>query len=116
MRNQLTQQRATQLRRQLTDAERHLWQNLRRKQIQGARFRRQMPIGPYIADFVCVTTKVIIELDGGQHQDQHSYDEARSAYLQQQGFQVLRFWNNEVFQNTDGVLAVILKALQTRDA
>ncbi len=116
MREKVTQQRATQLRKQLTDAERHLWQHLRHKQILNVKFRRQMPIGPYIADFVCVTAKVVIELDGGQHQDQHNYDMARSAYLQQQGFRLLRFWNNEVFQNIDGVLAVILKELQTRDA
>ncbi len=116
MRNPLTQQRATRLRRQPTDAEQYLWQHLRRKQIAGARFRRQVPIGPYIADFVCITTKLVVELDGGQHQARRSYDIDRDTYLQQQGFRVLRFWNNEVFSNTDGVLTAILQALETDSA
>jgi very-short-patch-repair endonuclease len=114
MRNPLTQQRATTLRSKLTDAERHLWQQLRHKQILNAKFRRQVPVGPYIADFACIAVKIVIELDGGQHQAQHAYDAARDAYLKQQGFVVLRFWNNEVFQNTAGVLEVILKAIQMR--
>jgi very-short-patch-repair endonuclease len=115
MRNPLALQRATALRSNLTEAERHLWQHLRHKQIVDAKFRRQFPVGPYIADFACIAAKVIIELDGGQHQDQHTRDAARDAYLKQQGYLVLRFWNNEAFTNTQGVLEVILKTLQSRN-
>ena len=87
----------------MTDAERLLRRAIRSKQIHAHRFRRQHPIGPYIADFTCIEQKLVIELDGGQHQDQVTQDEQRTAFLQAQGWRVLRFWNNEVLDNLDGV-------------
>lgn len=102
---------ARSLRGNMTDAERFLWQSLRGKQLDNFRFRRQHPIGKYIADFACIETKLVIELDGGQHQDQIAYDERRTAYLQAQGWQVLRFLNNDVLNNLDGVLSSIAVAL-----
>ncbi len=71
------------------------------------KFRRQFPIEPYIADFVCLEPKLIIELDGSQHFDQAAYDNERTDFLEQRGFKVLRFWNNDVFKNTEGVLESI---------
>ena len=84
LRNALTQQRATTLRRSVTDSERHLWQRLRRRQLNGLRFRRQVPIGPYIADFACLEILLIVEVDGGQHADS-AHDRTRDAYLIEQG-------------------------------
>jgi very-short-patch-repair endonuclease len=95
----------------MTLAEHKLWQALRGKQIDGRRFRRQHPIDPYIADFACLEKMLIIELDGGQHQDQKEYDERRTKYLQQQGWRVLRFWNNDVMRNLEGVLSSVVDAL-----
>ena len=109
--NPLTTTRARSLRTGMTETERLLWQVLRGKQINGYRFRRQHPIGRYIADFACIEQKMVIELDGGQHQDQLVYDQARSTFLQAQGWQVLRFWNNDVLNNIDGVLASIAERL-----
>ena len=91
----------------MTDAERFLWKALRSKKINGHRFRRQHPIGQYIADFACIEQRIVIELNGGQHQEQNIFDEQRSVCLQAQGWRVLRFWNNEVLNNIDGVLTVI---------
>jgi len=96
----------------MTDAERLLWQALREKQLNGHRFRRQHPIGKYIADFACAERKLVIELDGGQHQDQLVYDEQRTAFLQENGWQVLRFWNNDVMNNLEGVLSTIVGNLE----
>jgi very-short-patch-repair endonuclease len=112
MRDALAQQRARALRVRLTEAERHLWQRLRRKQLAGHRFRRQVPVGGYIADFVCLEAQLVIELDGGQHQQQSAYDERRDRAIAEQGFRVLRFWNDQVFRETDAVLSVILAALE----
>ncbi len=95
----------------MTDAERTLWQRLRNGQIRGARFRRQAVIGRYIADFACFDPKVVIELDGGQHAGQSAYDEQRTRWLASEGFSVLRFWNNEVLENLDGVMEKIAAAL-----
>ena len=94
--------RARQLRREMTDAERRLWSILRNRQIASSRFRRQVPIGPYIADFACLEVRLVIELDGGQH-DRSLSDARRDAFLRRQHFRVLRFWNNEVLQNLEGV-------------
>jgi very-short-patch-repair endonuclease len=91
----------------MTDAEQLLWRSLRSKQLKGHRFRRQHPIAQYIADFVCIEQKVVVEIDGGQHQEQVEYDERRATFLQKQGWQVLRFWNNDVLNNLEGVLSVI---------
>ena len=107
----VTTTRARSLRTGMTDAEHLLWQSLRRKQLSSHRFRRQHPIGPYIADFVCIELKLIIELDGGQHQDQIAYDHQRDTFLQARGWRVLRFWNNEVLGNLSGVLERIVECL-----
>ncbi|WP_460840645.1 endonuclease domain-containing protein [Noviherbaspirillum agri] len=102
---------ARSLRSDMTLAERKLWQALRGKQIEGFRFRRQHPIGLYIADFACLDKLLLIELDGGQHQEQKEYDERRTEFLQSQGWRVLRFWNNDVLGNFEGVLASVVDAL-----
>ena len=99
------------LRQQPTDAEAKLWQGLNRKQA-GVRFRRQHPIGNYIVDFVCLKQKLIVEVDGSHHADS-VHDKKRDAYLTQQGFQIQRFWNNEVLQQTEGVLEKIHQALNS---
>ncbi|MBI4808120.1 MAG: endonuclease domain-containing protein [Nitrosomonadales bacterium] len=111
--NSVTTTRARSLRSGMTDAERLLWQALRYKQLAGHRFRRQFPIGRFIADFVCVEQKLVIELDGGQHQDQVAYDEQRTFFLRQNGWRVLRFWNNDVIGNLDGVLSTIAEQLES---
>ncbi len=100
---------ARQLRRNQTDAEKRLWMALRNRQICQLKFRRQVPIGRYIADFVCFENKLIIELDGGQHADAENYDEERTVWLQSQGFVVVRFWNNDVMSNMEGVLMRIVE-------
>ena len=109
----ITTARARRLRSDMTDVERKLWNAMRGKQLEGCRFRRQHPIGAYVADFACVERMLVIELDGSQHQTQEAYDVDRSRYLNQQGWQVVRFWNNEVLENLDGVLEVIVKELQS---
>jgi adenine-specific DNA-methyltransferase len=93
----------------MTDAEQLLWRQLRDRQFAGIKFRRQEPIGPYFADFCCVERKLIIEVDGGQHDDaaQIEYDRRRTAELKRRGYRVLRFWNNEVLGELTGVLEVI---------
>lgn len=105
-RNPVLKEHSRQLRQNMTDVERKLWQHLRGKQF-AVKFRRQYPIGSYIVDFVCLGKRFIIELDGGQHSDQHQYDFKRDSYLRAQGFTVLRLWNHEVMENMEGVLKVI---------
>ncbi len=107
--------RARALRANLTPAERRLWQALRRQQVADARFRRQVPIGPYIADFCCLKHRLVIEIDGGQHAQRTTTDERRSQWLESQGFTVIRFWNNEVLSNLEGVL-VSISRICTRGA
>src|SRR5262245_15077828 len=92
----LLQQRARQLRKNMTEAEKKLWIRLRRRQLGGLRFRRQVLFDKYIVDFVCFEPKVIIELDGSQHATQVAYDDERTKFLQSLGYSVLRFWNNEL--------------------
>ncbi|MDR2331245.1 MAG: endonuclease domain-containing protein [Comamonas sp.] len=106
-------QQARALRQSPTTAEQLLWRHLRNRQLAGAKFRRQHPLGPYILDFVCLEHGLVVEVDGGQHADlqAQAYDRQRSAWLQQQGLQVLRFWNHEVVQQTNEVLAQLLRAL-----
>jgi very-short-patch-repair endonuclease len=99
-------EKSRDLKKSLTDAEIKLWANLRQANL-GASFRRQHPVPPYIADFACPEKNLIVELDGGQHSEQHEYDLKRTAYLNEQGYGVLRFWNNEVLGNIDGVLETI---------
>ena len=102
---------ARDLRKHMTDAERRLWSSLRHTQL-GARFRRQAPIGPYIADFACFDPRLVIEIDGGQHAEQRGYDSRRDDWLKSQGFTVLRFWNNDVMGNFEGVRERILSKLR----
>lgn len=101
---------ARQLRKSMTDAEQALWRQLRRKQLAGCRFRRQHPVGAYIADFACLERGLLVEVDGGQHQG-CAGDARRDAYLRGRGFAVLRFWNNEVLQDLDAVCDMILRRL-----
>ena len=104
----ITQAKAKQLRRNLTEAEKILWTFLRNQQ-SGYKFRRQQPIDHYIADFVCLENRMIIEVDGGQHNAER--DEPRTTYLEQQGFRVIRFWNNDVMTNQEGVFQHLLTSL-----
>lgn len=95
---------ARQLRASQTDAENRLWLHLRARRLGGLKFRRQQPIGVYVVDFFCPERRLIVELDGGQHQDQAEYDETRDAWLKSEGYAVLRYWNNEIMENLEGVL------------
>ena len=95
---------AKRLRRNMTDAERRLWSKLRSKQFLGMKFRRQHPIGPFIVDFVCLENNLVIELDGGQHALDDDKDSARDEWLINEGFTVLRYWNNEALMETSSVL------------
>ena len=108
-------ERARQLRHNQTDAEVLLWKHLRDRQLLGLKFRRQRPIGPYFADFACLEAGVVIELDGGQHNEDHALaqDQEREAFMRQAGFTTLRFWNHEVLTQTEAVLEKILLTLQT---
>ena len=95
----------------MTDAERAVWRFLRLRQVEGKRFGRQVPIDHYIVDFACFEARLIIELDGGQHFESES-DRIRDDYLRAQGFRILRFWNNDVLANREGVYQVISEALR----
>jgi very-short-patch-repair endonuclease len=103
--------RARQLRRNQTDAERKLWARLRSRGLCGIKFRRQYPISLFITDFCCFEQHLVVELDGGQHAEQTEADQRRSDLLTRHGYRVLRFWDNEVMQNIDGVLQRIAEAL-----
>ncbi len=94
----------------MTDAERRLWSVLRNRRMRGYKFRRQHPIGPFVADFACIEHRLVIEADGGQHAD-NAADERRTAWLERQGWNVLRFWNNDILTNIAGVQEIILRAL-----
>ncbi|MBN6103680.1 endonuclease domain-containing protein [Xanthomonas sp. CFBP 8703] len=89
----------------MTDAERKLWSCLRGGQLQGFKFRRQYPVPPYVADFCCVASRLIVELDGSQHGEPR--DAARTRWLESQGWRIVRFWNNDVLLSTDAVIQVI---------
>lgn len=104
--------RAKELRRHQTDAERCLWYHLRAHHFMGMKFKRQVPISPCIVDFVSHENKLIIEVDGGQHQEHAEYDRRRDTWLKEQGFIVLRFWNHEVMRNIEGVLEAIRIGVQ----
>ena len=101
--------RARELRNDATDAERHLWRFLKLRQLAGLRFRRQVPVGACIADFVCPQLKLIVELDGGQHVEQADADAARTRDLECLGYRVLRYWNDDVLLRTEDVLDDILR-------
>jgi very-short-patch-repair endonuclease len=100
-----------QLRSEMIVAESHLWRRLRARQIHGFKFRRQHPVGKCILDFACIEARLAIEVDGGQHNEMQINDDQRTAWLEAQGWKVLRFWNNEVLQNIEGVLEKVLNAL-----
>jgi very-short-patch-repair endonuclease len=102
---------AKKLRSSMTDAERRLWYRLRAHRFGGVKFKRQVPIGPYIVDFACLSRKLVLEIDGGQHADNEA-DRVREEKLREEGFKVLRFWNNDVLKRTDTVLEVVLAALK----
>jgi len=106
--------RARKLRRLASDAENKLWRYLRNRQLGGYKFRRQAPVGRYIVDFVCVQAKLIIEADGGQHLEQVNYDKRRTTFLIARGFEVLRYWNDDILRDTDRVLEDILYQLEKR--
>ncbi|MGD0779321.1 MAG: endonuclease domain-containing protein [Dehalococcoidales bacterium] len=115
MKNALTNL-AKGLRARQTEAETVIWYKICNRQLEGAKFRRQQQVGDYIADFVCFEKKVIIEIDGGQHNEtpNKERDEQRTRLLEQKGYRVLRFWNNDVLQNTEGVLYTITEILKQR--
>jgi very-short-patch-repair endonuclease len=98
----------------MTDAEQLLWRHLRARRLLGQKFRRQQPVGPYIVDFIHFGARLIIEADGGQHLESPS-DEARDTWLKQQGFTVLRFWNDDILLRTDTVLEVVWQAVDACD-
>ena len=112
--DQISLDRASALRKGSTDAERLLWSRVRRKRLGGATFRRQHPIGWYIVDLVCYKARLIVEIDGGQHSLQIERDTERTSYLQSRGFEVVRFWNNEVLQQIDVVVEVIREIVVER--
>ncbi len=105
-------EQARDLRQRQTDAEIRLWSRLRRNQLCGHHFRRQVPIGPYVADFACVASKLVVEVDGGQHASQAEADAKRTAVMGKFGYRLIRFWNNDVLGNTAAVLETILAALE----
>lgn len=92
----------------MTDAEQLLWQHLRSRQLNGLKFRRQATVGPYIADFLCVEARIIVEADGGQHSETRDF--VRTQFLLSRGFRVLRFWNHDILENLEGVLTTIAAA------
>jgi very-short-patch-repair endonuclease len=106
--------RARELRSNASDAEQKLWRLLRQKQLNGLRFRRQFPLGPYFADFVCLPARLVVEVDGSQHSDvsQAAHDLRRTAWLSRNNFRVIRFWASEVMTNTSGVMEGIEAALR----
>ena len=103
---------ARKLRKQPTDAENALWRLLRGRQIIGYKFRRQEPVGKYIVDFLCYRPWLVVELDGGQHREQTDCDNERTRWLESRGFKVIRFWNNQVMEETEAVEEAILMALR----
>jgi very-short-patch-repair endonuclease len=103
---------AKRLRRDMTDAERVLWRELRAHRFEGFKFKRQEPLGPYVVDFICHAARLVVEIDGGQHADQGAADLERTHWLESQGFRVLRFWNNDVFANIEGVMRALEKELR----
>ena len=100
---------AKNLRSKQTDCENILWQRIRAKRLNGIKFRRQVPIGRYVVDFIALSKKLVIELDGSQHFDNIKYDNKRTEDLEKLGYKVLRFWDNEVINNIDAVLLKILE-------
>ena len=108
----MVNQRARKLRRNATEAEKRLWARIRNRQISGAKFRRQTPIGRYIVDFACKEHRLIVEIDGGQHATAQTRDQRRTRVLEGHGYRVIRFWNHELLENLDGVLISIESELR----
>ena len=102
--------KARELRVKMTDAERRLWSALRHRRLEGYKFRRQHPLGPFVLDFACIEHRLAVEADGGQHADNPD-DARRTRWLERQGWRVLRFWNNDVLANPSGMVDVILRTL-----
>ncbi|MGV7122516.1 endonuclease domain-containing protein [Sphingopyxis sp. 550A] len=105
--------KAQRLRRETTPAERILWRAISRRQLEGWKFSRQMPIGPYVADFLCREARLVVELDGISHDARQEEDRRRDGYMRRQGYQTARFANADVFTNLEGVLMTILSALNS---
>jgi very-short-patch-repair endonuclease len=105
---------ARRLRRNSTDAERRLWLRVRDRRLDGWKFKRQVPVAGYVVDFLCADARLIVELDGGQHAVRAAADNKRTEVLEAAGYLVLRFWNNDVFENIDGVLEEIVATLRPR--
>ena len=103
--------RARSLRREMTEAEKLLWKHLRSRQLQGFKFRRQMWLSGFVADFACVEAKLVVEADGGQHDNSAHGDQLRTEILAREGYRVRRFWNHDILTNVDGVLQSIAEAL-----
>jgi very-short-patch-repair endonuclease len=110
----MANQFARHLRKNMTETEQFVWQRIRYCQLRGFRFRRQAPIGPYIADFVCFEAKLILELDGGQHAVRADADAIRTQWLESQGFRVFRVWNHEAFQEWDAIAETVATILVER--
>jgi very-short-patch-repair endonuclease len=106
--------RVRELRHFGTEAEKLLWGQLRNRRLEGFKFKRQVWIGPFIADFLCLDARLVIEADGSQHGDHADYDLRRDAILQREGYRVLRFWNNDVIERRDAVLEAIRSTLLER--
>jgi len=104
-------ERAKSLRSRMTEAEHRLWYRLRAGRFGGRKFRRQVPLGPFIVDFLCEPEALVVEIDGGQHDEARGADDSRTAWLNARGYRVIRFWNNEVLGNIDGVLDALARAL-----
>jgi very-short-patch-repair endonuclease len=104
---------ARRLRSSQTGAEKSLWRQLRKLEMKGTHFRRQVPIGNYVADFACLASRLVIELDGSHHGDESNtaHDDSRTQWLEAEGYRVLRFWNNDLTENLDGVMGSIYAAL-----
>jgi very-short-patch-repair endonuclease len=96
----------------MTEAEKRLWYRIRRQQLSVHQFRKQVELKSYVVDFCCLKERLVIELDGGQHAEITEYELKRRAWLEENGYRVLRFWNNEVFENLEGVLETIVRALK----
>jgi very-short-patch-repair endonuclease len=107
-----TRESARRLRKYMTEAEKRLWYRIRRQQLSEHQFRKQVELGSYVVDFCCLKERLVIELDGGQHAEITAYELKRRAWLEGNRYRVLRFWNNEVFENLDGVLEAIVRALR----
>ena len=103
--------RAKSLRRQMTDAEKLIWRHLRGRRFERIKFKRQVPIGKYIADFAALDLKLIIEIDGGQHAVNEAADRQRTTHLEASGFRVVRFWNHDVLGNIQGVMEALLQEI-----